>query len=162
MNVGSFSQKSKETFIGLLSAGCFLFLFGMFFIIKPNLFDNVVNFFKNFDIVQVPNVFSGISLPAPKNPAMHATVYSAVSQFCFAWGIFLIGLFIVRIFANSPLNKKTQTASDIVFWFVSGYLISEFLNNTTTRVMWFAFWAAILMLIGLTLIIRGIILAVFG
>jgi hypothetical protein len=161
MNARSFSQKPKETFIGLLTAGVFLCLFGVFFIITPNLLDSVVNFFNNFDVIQVPNMQIGFLLPAPKNPAMHVTVYSAASQFSFAWGIFLIGLLVVRIFANSPLNKKAQTASDIVFWLAASYLINYFLNSATTRTMWFTFWTALIMLIGFTLIIRAAVLAVF-
>jgi hypothetical protein len=161
MNTRSFPQRQRETFISLLTAGAFLLLFGLFFIIKPNLFDSVVNFFKNIDVVQVPNLPTGIVLPAPKNPAMHVTVYSALSQFSLAWGIFLIGLLIVRIFANSPLNKKAQTASDIAFALTASYLINYFLNSTTTPALWFEFWTAIIMLLGLTLIIRGIILAIF-
>ncbi len=156
-----FSQKSRDGFISAFSAGVFLILLGVFFITTPGLFDGVVNFFMNFDIVRVHNFPIGIVLPAPKNPAVHVTVYSAVSQFCFAWGIFLIGLFMLRVFANSPLNKKAQTASDIVFWLGGGWLVGNFLNAQTTHKEWFAFWAAVIMLIGITLIIRAIILAVF-
>jgi len=156
-----FSQKTRETFISAFSAGVFLVLFGLFFVVTPGLFDKVVNFFTDFGIVKVPHMPIGIVLPAPEHPATHVTVYSAVSQFCFAWGIFLIGLFILRFFAGSPLNKKADTAGDIVFWLVSGYLVSNFLNNTTNHEEWFAFWAAIIMLIGVGLIIRAIILAIF-
>lgn len=160
VNAG-FSQKTKETFISAFSAGFFLVLFGIFFVITPGLFDSVVNFFLDFGIVKVPHMSVGFVLPAPEHPALHTTVYSAVSQFCLACGIFLVGVFILRFFAGSPLNKKADTTGDIVFWLTSGYLVGNFLNNMATHVEWFAFWAAIIMLIGSTLIIRAIILAIF-
>jgi hypothetical protein len=89
------------------------------------------------------------------------TVYLAASWFSFAWGIFLIALLALRILAHSPLQKKAENVSDIFFWLASGFLIGNFLNEAATTVMWFAFWAAIIMLLGVSLIIRAFILAVF-
>jgi len=60
---------------------------------------------------------------------------------------------VFRFFAGSPLNKKAETASDIVFWLVSGYLVGNFLNDAATVNLWFAFWVTIIMLIGVKLII---------
>jgi hypothetical protein len=156
------SRRSRDGFISAISAGFFFVLVGILFIVTPDLFDSIVRFFQNFDIVQVPHFTAGFVLPAPKNPWMHVTVYSAAAQFSLAWGLFLIGLLAVRIFANSPLRKKAENVSDIVYWLVASYLISIFLNDATTTVLWFAFWAAIIMLAGTTLIIRAAILAVFG
>lgn len=47
----------------------------------------------------------------------------------------------------------------MVFWLGASYVVGTFLNETTTLEGWFAFWAAIIMLIGVTLIVRAIILA---
>jgi hypothetical protein len=162
MKMGTYgsSRRSRDGFVSALSAGFFFILVGILFIVTPDLFDSIVRFFQNFDIVQVRNLF-GIFLPAPKNPWMHVTVYSAAAQFSLAWGLFLIGILAVRIFANSPLRKKAENASDIVYWLAASYLITIFLNGTTTISLWFAFWAAIIMLAGITLIIRAAILAVF-
>jgi hypothetical protein len=135
-------------------------LIGVLFIVTPNLYSSLVDFFRNFKVVQVPNI-SGFYLPAPRNPAAYVTVYSAAAQFSSAWGIFLIGTLIIRFFMRSPLYRKARNTSDIVFWLVASYLITQFLNDTTTRVDWFAFWAAIIILIGVTSIIRAAVLAVF-
>lgn len=162
MSTYSPSRRSRDGFISALSAGLFLLLVGILFIVTSGLFDSTVTFFQNFDIIQVPHFTTGFVLPAPKNPAMHVTVYSAAAQFSFAWSLFLIGILAVRIFANSPLRRKAENVSDIVFWLVAGYLITQFLDNRTTPTLWFAFWAAIIMLAGLTLIIRAAILTVFG
>ena len=163
MEMGTYgsSRVSRDGFVSALSAGVFFILVGVLFIVTSDLFDSIVRFFQNFDIVQVPH-FTGVFLPAPKNPWMHVTAYSAAAQFSLVWGLFLIGLLAVRIFANSPLRKKAENASNIVYWLVNSYLITIFLNGTTTTLRWFAFWAAIIMLAGVTLIIRAAILAVFG
>jgi hypothetical protein len=159
MNVYTSSQRSRDRIISALSAGVFLILIGALFIVTPTLFDSLIDFLENFDVFQVPNL-SGIFLPAPKDPAVHVTVYSAVALFSLAWGIFLIGVLVVRVFANSPLHKKAENASDIVFWLLASYLINWFLNDSTTIALWFEFWAAIITLIGTSLIIRAAILAV--
>jgi hypothetical protein len=162
MSTYDYSRRSRDGFISALSAGLFFVLIGVLFIVTPDLFNSIVRFFQNFGIVQVPHFTSGFVLPAPKNPAMHVTVYSAAAQFSLSWGLFLIGILAVRIFANSPLRKKAENVSDIVYWLVASYLTSTFLNSTTTTQLWFAYWAAIIMLAGITLLIRAAILALFG
>jgi hypothetical protein len=156
---GSFP--SRDGLISALSAGFFLILVGILFIVTPGLFDDIVTFLRNFDVVQVPHFAAGFFLPAPKNPRMHVAVYSAAMQFSLVWGLFLIGILVVRIFAHSPLYRKAENASHIVFWLVASYLISIFLNDATTRMLWFAFWAAIIILIGITSMVRAAVLAVF-
>lgn len=156
-----FTQRSREGLISGSSVGVFLILIGMIFVLTPGFFSTLLTFFNDFDLVQVPNVYAGVVLPAPRNPADHTTVYSAASWFSFGWGIFLVALLAVRILANSQLQKKAENASDIFFWLANGFLIGYFLNETTTTVMWFSFWTAIIMLFGVSLIIRALILAFF-
>lgn len=153
------SQRYKESFVSAFSFGVFLILLGAIFIATPNFFDKLSAFFMDFDIVQVPNL--GIYFPAPKNPATHTAVYSAASQFCLAWGIFLIVLLCFRIFVHSPLNKKAENVSDVVVWLGGSILITSFLNEGTTASAWFAFWTLVITLIGVSLIVRALILAAF-
>lgn len=153
------SRQYNESFVSAFSFGVFLILLGAIFIATPNFFDKLSAFFMDFDIVQVSN--TGIYFPAPKNPANHTTVYSAASQFCLAWGIFLIALLCFRIFAHSPLHKKAENFSDIVVWLGGAVLITSFLNEGTTASVWFAFWASVITLIGVSLIVRALILAAF-
>jgi len=162
MSTHGYSRRSRDGFASALSAGFFFVLIGVLFIVTPDLFNSIVRFFQNFDVVQVPHFTTGFLLPAPKNPARHVIVYSAAAQFSLAWGLFLIGILAVRIFANSPLRRKAQNVSDIVYWLVTAYLINTFLNNTTTTELWFAFWTVIITLAGMTLLIRAAVLAVFG
>jgi len=156
-----FTQRSAERLISVSSLGFFLVLIGIIFALTHGFFSAFLTFFKDLGLVQVPNVYTWVVLPAPKNPADHTTVYSVASWFSFVWGIFLVALLVVRILADSPLKKKAQNVSDIFYWLANGFLIGYFLNETTTTVMWFSYWSAVIMLLGVSLIIRACILAVF-
>ena len=157
-NSKGFSRRYKEGLFSAISAGFFFILIGAIFVTTPNLFDKIIDLFRDFDIVRVPNM--EILLPAPASPGTHSLVYSAVTEFSFVWGLFQIVILALRFIAHSPLSKKAETVSGLVFWLGASFLISTFLNETTTVITWFVFWAAIMMLIGLSLIIRAIILAV--
>ncbi len=150
-------RRRGEGLFSAVSAGFFFILVGVLFVTTPNLFDRIIAFFRNLDIVGVPNMV--ILLPAPVSPRNHVVVYSAVTQFSLVWGLYQIFVLALRFVARSSLDKKAETASNIVFWLGVSYLIPIFLNETTTRTTWFAFWAALLMLIGLTLIVRAIVIA---
>lgn len=148
-----------ESVVSAVSAGFFLILVGTVFAFTPNLFDHIVNFFQDFKITKVPNM--DISTFAPAHPYAHSLVYSAFVLFSLAWGVFQILILILRFAVHSPLGKKAETVSGIVFWLGSHLLARSFLNEATTVRIWFVFWTAILVLIGASLVVRGLILA-FG
>ena len=152
------SSRPRESFIGIISAGFFFVLIGALFITMPTLFDNIFSFLRNFDIVTIPN--TGIVFIAPIRPWTHVIVYRAAEQFSFIWGFFQIVILALRFIVRSPLGKMAETGSNIVFWLGAGYLIGTFLTGTTTLTVWFVFWSMIITLIGLSLIIRAIVLAV--
>ncbi len=153
-----FPRKYREGIFSAISAGFFFILVGAIFVTTPNLFDIILAFFKDFDLVPVPNL--GFSFPAPASPWTHSVLYSAVTQFSLIWGLFQIAILALRIVVDSPFSKKAETASNLVFWLGASYLISTLLNETTTVETWFVFWAEVIMLIGVSLIVRAIILAV--
>ncbi len=161
-----FSSRYRESIISGISVGFFFIVVGALFVIEPRLFDRVIAFFKDFDIVRVPNL--GIYLPAPASPfaLLHReVVYLAVERFCFIWGIFQLIIIVLRLAFRSAVNKTAETVSNLVFWFGSGFLVRTFLLETVRlasiigMTRWFVFWAALIMLIGVTLIVRAIILA---
>ena len=158
------SHGYRDGLFSAISAGFFFVVVGAIFITTPNIFDRIIEFFRNFDIVPVPN-FQNIFLPAPLYPFTHRVVYLAVEQFSYIWGLFQILVLGLRFIARSPWRKKAETASNLVFWFGAGFLIRTFLLETirlphiTGMTRWFAFWTVIIMLIGATLIIRAIVLA---
>jgi hypothetical protein len=99
-----------------------------------------------------------ISLPAPANPAVHAVLYTAAFQFCVGLGILQIILMALRLMIRSPISKTAETFGHLVYWFGASYLITVYLNNTTTISRWFLFWAGILIILGLSLIARAVVL----
>ena len=153
-----FPPKYRESILSAVSAGVFFIVVGAIFVTTPNLFFNIFAFFGDFDLVRVPN--SGFGFPAPASPETHSVLYSAVTQFSVIWGLFQIVILVLRFAVDSPFSKKVETASNLVFWLGASYLISTLLNETTTVETWFVFWAEIIMLIGVSLIVRAIILAV--
>jgi hypothetical protein len=59
---------------------------------------------------------------------------------------------------NSPISKTAETIGNLVYWFGSAYLVTTYLNNTTTTSKWFVFWAGILIILGLSFIARAFVL----
>lgn len=158
MSEGS-SSGYREGIFSAVSAGFFFVLIGVLFVITPNLLGKIIDFFRDFGVVQIPNL--GVWFIAPEHPSLHSTVYLAVQQFSFIWAFFQIAILVLRFAAGSLFGKKAETVSNLVFWFGAGVLINMFLIETARLNVnrWFQFWAAIIMLLGLSLIVRGIILA---
>jgi len=150
------SPKYREGLFSAISAGFFFVLVGAIFVTTPNLFDKILAFFRDFHIEIVPHT-EKFFFPAPVSPRAHSDIYSAVTHFSLIWGLCQIVILALRFVARSALDKKAETVSNLVFWLGASYLISTFLIETTT---WFVFWAAIIILSGVSLIIRAIILAV--
>ena len=169
MNFEGISRRRRDGLFSAVSAGFFLLLIGVLFVINPTLYAHTVTFFNNFNATSVvPN--TQIQLPAPgtNSSASEANlaVYSAAQQFSLAWGIFLIALLVLRFAFDSTWRRKAQNISSIVFWFGAIYLIQTWLidptkSSATTAQAWFEFWSMIIVLIGASLIVRAICLAVY-
>jgi hypothetical protein len=166
LNEGSrgYQRRHHEGLLSAISVGFFLILIGVLFISTPSLADKVVTFFSHFQTAQVKS--TGIYIPAPEHLADHIDIYVAARQFSLIWGVFLIAMLGARFLFDSPLRRKAQNFGDIVFWLGAVYLIQTFLVQTTQAIpptiditIWLQFWAAIIMLIGVSLIARAIFLA---
>ena len=159
-----FSRRHREGLISAISAGVFFILVGAIFLTTPNLFNKIIDFFNDFHLESVPNL-TNVFLPAPVHPRTHSVVYLAVEQFCYAWGLFQLVILALRFLVRSPVSKDAETVSNIVFWVGTGFLTRTFLIETvrlpllTEMTRWFVFWSGIIMLIGVSLIIRAIVLA---
>ena len=162
------SPRYTEGLLSPISVGVFHLLIGAMFVItiplnQPNLLDRIIALLRDFDTIQVHN--SGVYLPAPVHPLAHSTVYKAVEQFSFVWGLFQIIILALRFAARSPLNKKAEAVSNFVFWVGTSFFISNFLFFTrwlavlSATTVWFVFWSMIIMLLGFSLIVRAIVLA---
>jgi len=139
----------------------------MLFVVKPNLYNDTATFFNNFNVTSaVPH--TQIQLPAPSSNSTvrnaNLSVYSAVEQFSLAWGIFLIALLVLRFAFDSSWRRKAENISNIVFWFGVAYLVQTWLINSTNgntyqAQTWFEFWSLIIVLLGISLIVRALCLA---
>ena len=157
LSVQARTHKAGEGLFSAIYVGAFFILTGIIYAVNlPNsLWDGIWAFLGNITLRQVPDV--GISLPAPTNPAAHAVLYGAMFQFCIGLGILQIILLLLRLMMYSNVSKTAETMGTLVYWFGAGYLVTTFLNSTTTIREWFAFWAGILIILGLSFIARAVI-----
>jgi hypothetical protein len=154
------NPKRGESIVSAVSVGIVFILFASVYIIAlpASLWDSVVTFFTDLSMRQVPG--TGIYLPAPMNPAEHTVLYTAAYQFCLGLIFLQVVVLLIRLFWNSPVRKIAETVGDIVFWSGSALLVTTFLNANTTINTWFAYWACILIVIGISLVVRAIVLLV--
>lgn len=147
--------KEKKDVLGLISVGFFIMLVGVIIVITPNWYNATRDFIEDFKLEKIDgNVF----LPAPAHPADHKVVYTAVEQFCLIWGLFQIAILVSKFFLRETVHKKAETFSGIIFWLSAAYVISLLLAES---IGWFAFWAWILILVGITLVVRSLIVLLY-
>ena len=149
-------HEAGEGIISAISVGAVFILIGIAFVTTPDLWGKIVNFVNNFNVTQVSN--TAIYLLAPKNPAAHTGLYTAVAQFALGLGILQILLLALRLTMRSRIRRIAQTVGSIVFWFGNYYLITTALNAPITQETWFVFWAEIIILLGVSMIVRAPIL----
>jgi hypothetical protein len=149
-------RRHGDGLLSVVAVGGVFILIGIVFVITPNLINDAGKFFGDFTTLNVPN--TSIQLPAPAHPANHAELYGAVAQFTIGVGILQILMLALRLALRSPIGRTAETVGNLVFWFGSAYLVITFLNDATTVEMWFVFWAAILVVLGVSMIVRSLIL----
>lgn len=127
MDEGEKGKKPREgtDWLGLVSFGFFLILLGTLWAITPNLTEEVINFFKDFQLVPLTE---HIILPAPTRS--HPVVYTAAFQFCLAFGVFQIIILILRFVFGSSLNKKADALFGAGFWLSISFFLQMLINET--------------------------------
>jgi hypothetical protein len=160
LNLGSLTDEKKENLVTALYVGTLFILIALiYFIHLPNsLWNDIVNFFSTLTLSVVPG--TGVSLPAPLNPSAHLQLYAAVFQFCMGIGVLEICILVLRVYWHSSVSRKAETIENIVFWLGTSFLVASYLFNITMASEWFVFWAALILLLGLSLIVRAIILII--
>jgi len=148
-------RKSQEGLFTAISAGFFLLLVGTLFVITPNLFESIIDFFKDFKLVDVPN--TSIIFPGPEFPRSHLTVYQAAGQASVALCVFQIIILALRFIIPSAWGKRAETIGNFVHWAGAAFLIQYFLVDST---QWFIFWSTIVILAGVSLIARAAVMAI--
>ena len=152
------SDKKKESlFTAVFIGGVFIIIALVYYInLSANLWEGLINFFSTLTLAQVPA--TGISLPAPANPANFMNLYTAAFEFSLAIGILEIVLLMLRVVLHSPLSRVAETIENIVFSLGTSYLIITYLVNVTLTSEWFVFWAGIILIFGFALLSRGFVL----
>jgi hypothetical protein len=152
------SDKRKESLVTAIYVGSVLILIEIVYFVNlpSSLLDGVVKFFSTLTLAEVPG--TGISLPAPLNPAAHMALYTAAFQFALGIGILEIGVLAIRVFWRSPMPRKAETVENIVFWLGASYLVTTYLMNMAIASEWFVFWAGVILIFGLALVARAFVL----
>ena len=147
-----------ENIITAISIGTVLILIGAIYVatLPTSLFDAFKDFVGGFTTSQVGS--TGLYLPVPAVPGAHAVLYNAAFQFCIGIALLQVVVLLLRLMFHSSIGKTSETVGNLVFWFGQSYLVFTFLNSYTTADTWFAFWAAILMVTGLSMIARAFVL----
>jgi hypothetical protein len=157
-NVDIRRRRYNEAILGALFALFFLSMVSAVFALVPGFYSDVLSFFHDFVLTQIPN--TSMYVFAPAVPSAHAMLYAAVAEFCLIWGIALFFILGIRFAARSSRGRKIETFTSIIFWLGAYYLVNSYLNAATTMTMYFVFWAMLAMLLGGSLIIRAFILLI--
>lgn len=148
-------RQYQEGLFTAISIGFVLLLVGALFVINPDLFGNILEFFRDFELVDVPN--TDIMFPAPEFPQLHSSVYQAAGQFSIALGVFQVVILALRFVIPSSWGKRSETIGNFVYWVGASFLIQYFLLEST---QWFTFWSTIIILVGVSIIARTAVMAV--
>ena len=148
-----------DSIISAVSVGAVFILLGLVFVLAlpNNLWDKTIAFFTNFTSRNVPGT-TGFVLPAPANPGMHAVFYTAVFQFSVGIAFLEVLTLALRVAFGSPIRRIAETVGNLIFWFGAAYLDQAYLNSSTTLNSWFTFWALLLVVLGFSIIVRGLVL----
>jgi hypothetical protein len=159
LNLQGLSDKKKESLLSAIYIGSVFIVFALVYYIHiaDNLWEGLIDFFTSLTLATVPT--TGISLPAPANPAAHINLYTAAFHFTVGLGILEIVILLLRVgLLHSSVSRIAETIENIVFWLGTSYLILAYLMNMTLQGEWFIFWAGLILIFGLALIARAFVL----
>jgi len=148
----------QESILNAISVGTVFILLGLVYVLAlpTSLWDQVVGFFGSFTTSKFPG--TSISLPVPVNPSGHTVFYNAIFQFCLGIGLLQIFVLALRLLWHSPVRRVAETTGNLVFWLGASLIVPSFLNASTDTSMWFAFWGAMLLVIGFSLLARATVI----
>jgi hypothetical protein len=152
-------EHRRDGFISALAFGGFLVIVGVVLVLNHNLWQQITAFFNNLTTKTVPfpsNSTSNLALPAPADPASHSALYKSVMQFDVGMGILQILILVFRLQTHSMIGRVAGTMGNLVFWIGAALLVNKFLLAGTLS-SWFEYWAAIIVLIGASIIARALV-----
>ena len=150
-HIGGDTHERDDT--GWISFGAFLIIVAIIYLTTPNIAQEVNAFFHDFQLVKI---FDNFSWFAPSTS--HPVVYRAAQKFCYLFGVVQIGIIALKFAKRASIQAKAETASGIVFWLGLGYIISLLEQGGLS---WISFLAGLIILVGVSIIIRSLILLSF-
>jgi len=149
-------EKRNERIISYVFLGLLFILLATVYAVNTGIGVSIFNFFSNLTLAPIPG--TGISLPAPLVPTADVSLYTPIFEACLGIGFVEIVILSIRIFLRSSIKRKAETIGNVVFWFGASYLVVTYLVSMTLQTEWFVFWSAIAVVIGLSLVVRAIVL----
>ena len=152
------SEKRKENLFTAIYVGTIFIIIAVVYVshLPNSLWDELVDFFISLTLSPIPG--TNIPLPAPSIATAHTDLFFAVFQFAIALGVLEIIILFLRIYFRSSVERKAETVENIVFWLGTSYLSITYLVNIDQQSEWFVFWAGVIMMFGLALVVRAFIL----
>jgi hypothetical protein len=150
------SADQKEKLFTAIYVGVFLIALAYIYYIHPTILSDIINFFMKMTLSEIPG--TGISLPAPVQPAAHLNLYVAAYQFTLIIGMLEILILALRVGLRSSVSRKAETVENIIFWLGTSFLITTYLVNMTISSEWFVFWAGVILIFGLALVARAFVI----
>ncbi len=148
----------QESILNAISVGTVFLLLGVVYVLAlpTSIWDQLIRFFGSFTTRYFPG--TTISMPVPVNPSSYSVLFNAVFQFCLGIGFLQILVVALRLMWHSPVRRTAESFGNLVFWLGTGFIVATFLNSSTTTNMWFAFWGALLLVLGFSLLARAAII----
>ena len=130
---------------------------GLVFALNHNLWKQINAFFSNGTTSTFPaGSNSNVALPAPANPASNLDLYRSVLQFDVGMCILQVVILALRLQMHSRVGRIAETLGNLVFWSGAALLVNQFLLAGTLA-GWFEYWAALIMIIGVSLVARALV-----
>jgi hypothetical protein len=151
------TPRTKSIYEGLITAlavGGFFIIVGFVIVSTPNIINGASDFFSDITTRQIGG--SSIFLPAPAHPAQHITGFTALMNLFLGVGVLQIVILMLRLAFRSPFKRISETVGNLVFW-LGGAAVGNVFLLTGTLNGWFQFWSALIMLVGVSLVVRFLI-----
>ncbi|MCW4000259.1 MAG: hypothetical protein NWE93_08460 [Candidatus Bathyarchaeota archaeon] len=146
-----------EGLISALAFGGFLIILGVVFGLTPGISGQTIDFFTDITAVSYPAINGNIILPAPADPSAHLGFYVAVLSFFVGIAVLQVVILALRLWYHSRLGRIAETVGNLVFW-AGGAVAAYVFLLAGTLTGWFTFWAMLLIIVGISLIVRGLII----
>jgi hypothetical protein len=148
----------QEGLITALAVGGVFIIIGLVVVLTTNIVEKTNSFSGDLTTVSYP--FGGnnstISFVVPAHPAQHIDLFTAVMNFMLAVGILQIVILALRLAVHSRIGRIAETVGNMIFW-LGGAAVANIFLLAGTLTGWFSFWAWIIMLIGASLVARGLV-----